>query len=85
MDSNIAMTVVMGAAGYKSLELVLVYFFKKVTKDDYVTKKSCDVCGKQRDTSLDKLVAEISIIKGLLLVLAVKNGVPPEQLTNLTK
>ena len=84
MDSNTAMVVVLGITGYKVLDHVVAFFFRKLTKDDYVTKKECEGCEKQKDSSLDKITSEISTIKGLLLVLAVKNEIPPEQLAKLT-
>jgi len=85
MDSNTAMVMVLGIAGYKVLDQVVVYFFGKLTKENYVTKTECAGCEKQSDTAMEKVSAEIAVIKGILLVLAVKNDIPPEQLVKLTK
>lgn len=85
MDVNVAMVAVMGAAGYKLLDQTISYFFRKLTKDDYVTKKECEGCEKKKDTSLEKIVAEISTMKGLLLVIAVKGELSDDQLAKLTK
>ena len=70
-----------GGVAYKVLELAVGYFFRKLTKDDYVTKEDCKRC-EQQDS---KLATEISTIKGILLVLAVKNEIPTEQLAKLTQ
>ena len=85
MDSNTAMVFVIGAAGYKLLDQIVPFFFRKLTKDDYVTAKACGDCKSERNIVLDKLAAEISTIKALLLVIAIKNGIPAEQLAGLTK
>lgn len=86
MDGNTAaMVLVFGLVGSKLMEQVVIYFFGKLTKESYVTKTECAGCEKQSDTAMEKMAAEISIIKGLLLVLAVKNDIPAEQLAKLTK
>ena len=85
MDMNTAMVAVLAVAGYKVVDLVVTYFFRKLTKDNYVTKSECAGCEKAGDAAIDKISAEISTIKGLLLVLAVKNQIPAEQLAKLTK
>lgn len=85
MDANSAMMVVGGAAGYKLMELFISYFFRKLTRDDYVTRKDCEHCQKTDDDSIRKLTSDIAIIKGILLVLAVEKEIPPDQLAKLTQ
>lgn len=85
MEAQTAMSIVVGAAGYKLLELIITFFFKRATRDDYVTRADCEDCCRQDDTTISKLTTEISAIKGILLVLAVKNEIPPEQLAKLTR
>lgn len=85
MDTNTAMVATMAIIGFKLLDQVVAYFFKKATKDDYITKSECAGCDRREDAAVDKLASEISTIKGLLLVLAVKNEIPAEQLAKLTK
>ncbi len=85
MEASAAIMVVGGAAGYKLLELVIGYFFRRVTRDDYVTRKDCEHCQKTDDNTIKKLTADIAIIKGVLLVMAVDKEVPPEHLARLTQ
>lgn len=85
VDAQAAMTVVLAVGGYKVLELVIGYFFRKVTGDEFVTKKSCEACAKQGDGAVTKLTGEVATIKGILLVIAVKSDIPPDQLARLTQ
>ena len=85
MDANTAMTVVGGAAGYKVLEMMLSYFFKRFTRDDFLTRDDCNQCSKSDDTTIEQLTAEITSIKKILLILASKAGIPPEQISELVR
>jgi len=79
-----AMTVVISVGGYELAKQVIAYFFKRVTRDDFITKTDCQQCEKADADITAKLTSEIATIKGILLVLAVKSGIPPEQLSKLT-
>lgn len=92
--------IVTSIVGLKLIDLSTTYFFRRLTKDDYVTKKECEehrgkhqdyvskkdceLCLRQDENIISKVTGEISTIKGILLVLAVKSGIPPEELKKLT-
>jgi hypothetical protein len=82
---NSAMMVVGGAAGYKVMELIVQYLFKRVTRDDLMTVKSCKERHSDDGTTIKQLTAEITSIKRVLLILASKQGIPPEQLSELVR
>lgn len=95
-----AILILVALVGREIIQLCTGYFFKKVTRDDYVTKKdceacvmrssefitkkACEACSKQDDGTLDRLIDDMSTVKGILLVMAVKQGVDPEVLKGLT-
>lgn len=84
MEPSTAMTIILSVAGYKMLEKLIDMFFKRITRDDFITKADCGQCEKADADVTAKLTSEIATIKGILLVLAVKSGIPPEQLSKLT-
>jgi hypothetical protein len=100
MDTHTAMLVIISIVGMEILKRVVDYFFKRATRDDFITKADCAQCKKTigdfitradcakcekaGDDITTKLASEIAIIKGILLVIAVKSGIPPEQLSKLT-
>ncbi|HAM40394.1 MAG TPA: hypothetical protein DCP69_03405 [Candidatus Omnitrophica bacterium] len=75
------------------------FFKKVTASDDYVTKKDfaafakraegyitkadCEKCSKSGDATLDRLTEDLSVVKKILLVMASKQGVPPEDLKSL--
>lgn len=97
--AQIAILILIALVGREIITLTTTYFFKKVARDDYVTKKDCEgcllrtkdfitrqdceLCAKQDDSTLAKLTSEMSAVKGLLLVMATKQGIPPEELKDL--
>lgn len=85
MDANTAIMVVGGAGGYKLLELIINYFFKRVTRDDYITQSACEACSKTDEATIKHLSDEVHTIKGILLVIAVKVQIDPSQLAKLTR
>jgi hypothetical protein len=74
-----------GIITYRLMELGTSYFFRRMTKDDFVTRRECSQCAKQGDSTIIRLAAEVSTIKGILLVLAVNADIPTEQLAKLTQ
>ena len=85
MDPNTAMMVVGGAAGYKLLELIIHYFFKKFTREDVVIRRDCDARHREDIETIERLTEEMSSVKRILLILASKQGIPPEQLSELVR
>lgn len=81
--ATVAMIVVLGGAGWKIMDLVIKYFFSKLTASGYITKEACDNCSRQDDDTLKKLAADIATIKGLLLVLAMGKSLEAEDLQKL--
>ncbi|OHD22459.1 MAG: hypothetical protein A2Y38_24975 [Spirochaetes bacterium GWB1_59_5] len=85
----------------EAISLVAGFFFKRLTRDDYVTKKDCEACvmrssdfitkkdceacSKQDDDTMARLIDDMSTVKGILLVMAVNQGVNPEELKGLTR
>lgn len=67
---NIAAGVIIG--------LVIKFFWDKWNKD-YITKKECDRCSSK------SLSHEIGVIKGILLEIAIKAGIPADRLKGLTE
>jgi len=80
-----AMTVVGALMAWELTRQAISYFFKKLTKDDYITKSAHEGCQKQGDEELKKLTQMVSTMRGILLVMAVKEGIPAEQLQKLTE
>jgi len=99
--SQIASLIVMSMVGLKLTDLIVGYFFKKVTRDDYITKKDCEVClmrtksfvtredldamSRADDEILARLIDDMSTVKSLLLVMASKQGIPVEDLKGLVR
>jgi hypothetical protein len=83
--SESAQHIILGIALYKAVELLVTLVFKRLTSNDFVTKKACEDCSSRDNVSMTRLTGEIAIIKGILLVIAVKGEVPPEDLAKLTQ
>lgn len=80
-----AQHIIIGIAIYKAIELIVALIFKRLTSNDFVTKKACEDCSNRDNLSMNRLTGEIAIIKGILLVIAVKGEVPAEDLAKLTQ
>jgi hypothetical protein len=73
-------------AASELIRLAIRYFFGKLTRNDYVTKTECKNCqAKGWGDAIDELKTGFAEIRGILLILAVKAGIPAEQLRDLTK
>lgn len=99
--TQIAVLILIALVGRELITLATSYFFKKVTRDDYITKKDCEACqiriqsyitkndceacARTDDNVIARLSSEMATVKGILLVIAVKQGIPPEDLTRLTE
>jgi hypothetical protein len=86
--------VIVGIVGLKMMDLGTSYFFRKITRDDVVTTNECKNLRENctivkdvrdlKDTSSD-LCDRVSEMRGIMLVMAIKAGVNPEELKALTK
>lgn len=87
-----AVLIVVAVIALKLIDLATTFFFKKLTKDDYITKAECvklrESCPSSKTTNdLNEFKKEIrtslGVIKGLLLGMAVKAGIPVEEYKDL--
>lgn len=82
-EYQIAILIVIAIILGKLLSLFIEFIFKKTMTQQYITKSDCLSCKNQIAERRSELSMQIRIIKGLLLVMAVKVGVPDEQLRDL--
>ena len=82
-EYQIAMLIIVAIILGKFLSLLIEFVFKKAMTTQYITKAECQSCKNQIAERRSELSVQIRIIKGLLLVMAVKVGVPDEQLKDL--
>ncbi len=84
---NLGLLLVLGMSVLKFLEYGIGYFFKRITKDDYLTKKHCDQCKMERkdnDNDFRREVREkLGIITGALVVMAAGKEVSLEEIQKL--
>lgn len=83
MNTDAAILIVTVLVVQEALKLSTGYFFKKLTRDDYVTRSECVKCTKSDKEAMDKLSDGISTIKGLLLALAMKKELTADDLKAL--
>lgn len=84
--ATIGFTIFIAVVSSELIRLGVRYFFGQLTRRDYVTKLECEKCpAKDWNVDLNELKVEFAEIKGILLILAVKVGIPAEQLKDLTK
>lgn len=83
MNTDAAIIIVAVLVGQEGLKLATGYFFKKLTRDDYVTRSECAKCAKLDKEAMDKLADGLSTIKGLLLALAMKKELTADDLKAL--
>lgn len=67
----------------KLISLGVEFTFKKVVQESYVTKSDCCTCRATLMERRGEINEQIKIIKGLLLVIAVKVGIQEEHLKDL--
>lgn len=93
-QTQVVMLVVVAAVAWKLLDLGTAYFFKRITRDDVVTNKDCETnrlnCSISKDVkdlkeTTGDLCNRTSEIRGIMLVVAIKAGINPEELKDLTK
>lgn len=83
-------TLLAALIAFKLAEHAIAYFWKKFTKDEkFMTPDDCEKlrggCSKHNADLNDGIREELGIVKGILLVVAVKMGIPENQWQRLTK
>ena len=89
-----ALLIVLSLVALELIKLVTQYFFGRLTKDDYITKISleekCKGCHESNirerrstGTQLDGLCVDMKEMKQILLIVALKNDISPEELKGL--
>ncbi len=89
-----ALLIVLSLVALELIKLVTQYFFGRLTKDDYITKISleekCKGCHESniRDrrlagNQLEGLCRDMKEMKQILLIVALKNEISPEELKSL--
>lgn len=92
--TQMAILIVVALVSFELMKLSTRYFFGRLTKDDYVTKTALDEKCKdchQRHTQdlttsarqLDGLCVDMKEMKQILLIVALKNDISPEELKTL--
>jgi hypothetical protein len=87
--THVGVLVFMIMVGSELIKQGTQFFFKKLTKDDYLTKADCQNCGAKGSSTdirdLEKKFDErMGEMRGILLVVALKANVPAEELKPLT-
>ena len=86
MDYTEAAGLVVGSvAGVEFLRFLVVGFLKKASKDDYVSYDECGVCRSATTESHTKIMTQLGELRGITLVVAMKVGIPNDELTKLVK
>jgi hypothetical protein len=92
--ANTALLIVISLVAYKFLELATARFFKRTVETEYITADHCRECkkdhnlaAKSTDTeqreSLKQLGQSMDVLRGIVLVLAVRSGVDEKTLQDL--
>jgi hypothetical protein len=92
--TQMALLIVLSLVALELIKLVTQYFFGRLTKDDYITKISleekCKGCHesiirerRSTGTQLDGLCVDMKEMKQILLIVALKNDISPEELKGL--
>jgi len=82
-DFQIAAMIITALVIGKVISLIVDTGYKRMTSNDYITKADCNACKATISERRSEVSVQIRIIKGLLLVVAVKLGVSDEQLKDL--
>jgi phosphate/sulfate permease len=83
-------TIVVALLLWEIIRQAIAYFFKKFSSEEYLTKKDCEACSQRQKSKTDgdsikDILDCMQVMRGILLVVAVKSGVNVEALKDLTK
>jgi hypothetical protein len=82
-DFQFAVTIILAIVIGKIITLLVDTTYNKAVNNQYITKSDCNACKMSISERRSEVGVQIRIIKGLLLVVAVKLGVSDEQLKDL--
>jgi hypothetical protein len=77
-DSNWALILVALAAS-RLIELLVTSAYKTLSGNRYVTKKDCEKCQSSEHGVVKEFKEDMKLMRGILLVVAVKVGVPESE------
>lgn len=88
----IGLLIVVAMIAWEGIRFGINYLLGRVTRDDYVTQHHCKQCPARNNgsaTEINDLKKEIrenfGIFRGILLVVALKAGVPTDDLRDLMR
>lgn len=90
LESHAVISIIVALFVWELVKQVIAYFFKKVAGDEYLTKKDCEACSQRQKSKDDGVTIQeifqcMQVMRGILLVVAIKSGMKAEELTDLTK
>lgn len=80
---QILVTVVVGLALVRIVDLAVTAAFKKMTGQEFVTKDEHRLCQSTDNGDIKDLKSEVKVIKQVVLRIAVKNGINENDLDKL--
>lgn len=87
-DTQTAQTIVVlfgGIVIYRVTELLINTVFRKLSGDCYITRTSHEQCKAADQATANALQEEMAVMRGILLVVAVKVGVDDRDLKRLAE
>ena len=82
-EFQIAIIIIMAIIIGRVITLIVDTAFKRAVNNDFISKADCLACKVGIKEHRDELSKQVRIIKGLLLVVAIKIGVSDDQLQDL--
>jgi len=85
-DGNLEWTqIIVAIVVYQVVTLLVQVAWKKLAGNEYITKAECTTCKKSETGSLEELKADTALMRGILLVVAVKVGVDEKEWKKLAQ
>lgn len=85
-DGNLEWTqIIVALVIYQTATLLVQAAWKKLAGNEYITRTECTTCKKAEAGSLEELKADTAIMRGILLVVAVKVGVDEKEWKKLAQ
>jgi hypothetical protein len=82
-EFQLAIVIVVAMIIAKLISLLVDSAYRRGVTTDYVTRSECVTCKNAMAERRSELSMQIRFIKGLLLIVAIKVGVPEDQLKEL--
>lgn len=77
--------ILVAIAVYQVVQLLVQSVWKKLVGNEYITRSACETCKKAESGALDELKSDTAIMRGILLVVAVKVGVDEKEWKKLAQ